>query len=59
MAAREYPRWKYHFDFEPYLVHSEAEEKKLGPGWTDAPEVETAPAAPAVKPGPQRKQKAP
>lgn len=57
MAAKEYPRWKYHADFEAYLVNSEAEEKKLGPGWTDAPEVETAPGIPEVKAGPQKKVK--
>lgn len=32
-----YPMWKYHKTNEPKLVHSEAEEKALGPGWADTP----------------------
>lgn len=42
-----YPKWKYHRDFEPMLVKTEEQEKKLGPEWKDSPAafgIETHPA---------------
>jgi hypothetical protein len=32
-----YPKWKYHYDFEPFLCKDEADEKKHCVGWFDSP----------------------
>lgn len=33
----EYPKWKYHKDDEPVLVHDDSQENALGKGWCDDP----------------------
>lgn len=44
-----YPKWKYHAFEEERLVENAAEEKALGPGWYDRPDLVPAePAAPVV-----------
>jgi hypothetical protein len=32
-----YPKFLYHRDYEPLLVKTEEQEKKLGAGWEDSP----------------------
>jgi len=47
MAEKVYPRYMYHPDYEPLVVHSEEEEEELD-GWYDTPAdygVFTAPSA--------------
>jgi hypothetical protein len=47
MDPKVYPRYKYHPDYEPFIVHSEEEEDELV-GWYDSPAdygVFTAPSA--------------
>lgn len=38
---QEYPKWKYHMIEVPVIVKNEAEERALGPGWSDTPILAT------------------
>lgn len=33
----QYPKYKYHAELEPEIVHDEAAEAALGAGWEDSP----------------------
>jgi hypothetical protein len=37
MAGTEFPKWKYHEEYEEKVVQSAEEEKALGPEWVDSP----------------------
>lgn len=54
MAIVQYPKWKYHVEFEEKIVNSADEEKALGPAWVDSPvdcgKPESAPSADIIKP---------
>lgn len=36
---QRFPRWKYHKDHQPVIVHSASEETALGAGWGDTPQA--------------------
>jgi hypothetical protein len=43
-APIPYPAWRYHTDGHSVIVQSEAEDKKLGAGWSDTATVKGKPA---------------
>ncbi len=48
--SNEYPKWRYHANFETFLVRSEEQSLKMGEGWEDTPakfgrDTENAPDA--------------
>lgn len=48
MAGKSYPKFKYHKDHQPYIVHNAADDALLGNEWKDSPADHGVVSAPSI-----------